>query len=282
MTEMPKSRARPLKILLNDVLNISEPGEYKLHLACRNAEFIQPLDEYVADRANWVGWNEWRGTKNDWTRRYVLSFMEFYPKTDAWLFGGEFEVLERREDGYKLSPVPRLEKYVGRLIASFHRYQGMRGRAYLLENYLDQFEVTEVLPLAYTGESFCGFEKISHDFSTLEAVFRNERADWKAALENVKGVYLIADKSNGRKYVGSAYGDAGIWSRWACYMNTGHGWNDELVALRESKGMTYARENFRFSVLEVMVKSSSDDAVLAREAHWKNALLSREHGYNKN
>lgn len=209
-----------MTILLNDILGISEPREYKLHLACQNKDLIRPLDEYVADSANWIGWNEWRGSKNDWTKPYVLSFMEFHPKSDAWLFGGEFQVLERRADSYKLRPLPRLEKYVGRLIASFHRYQGMRGRAYLLENYLDQFHVSEILPLAYTGESFCGFENIDHGFGTLEAVFRNERADWKAALESVKGVYLVADKSNGKQYVGFAYGDGGIWSRWACYIGT--------------------------------------------------------------
>ena len=107
----------------------------------------------------------------------------------------------------------------------------------------------------------------------LEAVFRNERADWKAALANVKGVYLIADKSNGKKYIGSAYGDAGIWVRWACYIGTGHGWNDELITLIDHEGIKYAGEHFRFSVLEVMVKSTPDDVVLAREAHWKRALL---------
>lgn len=271
-----------MTIVLSDILSISAPEEYKLHLACRNPDFVHPLDEYVADPANWLGWNEWRGRKNDWTRPRVLSFMEFYPRTDAWLFGGGFDVVERRADGYKLRPLASFEKYVGRLLASFHRYQGMRGRAFRLEPYLDQFTVAEILPHAYTGESFCGFEKIDHDFSMLEAVFRNERADWKAALANVKGVYLIADKSNGKKYVGSAYGDAGIWARWACHMGTGHGWNDELVTLINHKGIKYAREHFRFSVLEVMVKSTPDDAVMAREQHWKRVLLTREHGYNKN
>lgn len=208
--------------------------------------------------------------------------MEFYPKTDTWLFGGAFEVLERRVNSYKLRSLPSFEKYVGRLLASFHRYQGMRGRAYLLEKYLDQFKVTEILPHAYTGEIFPGFENIDHDFSALEAVFSKERADWKAALENVKGVYLIADKSNGKQYVGSAYGDAGIWSRWACYMGTGHGWNDELLNLLKHKESKYARENFHFTVLEVMVKSTPDEAVIAREVHWKRVLLTREHGYNKN
>ena len=220
-----------MTILLNDLLSISAPEEYKLHLACRSPDFVHPLDEYVADPANWVGWNEWRGSKNDWTRPRVLSFMEFHPSTDAWLFGGGFEVLERRADGYKWQPLAGLQKYVGRLLATFHRYQGMRGRAFNLERYLDQFRVAEILPNAYTGESFCGFERIDHDFGLLEAVFRNERADWKAALANVKGVYLIADKSNGKKYVGAAYGDAGIWARWAGYMGTGHGRNDELVTL---------------------------------------------------
>jgi hypothetical protein len=85
---------------------------------------------------------------------------------------------------------------MGRLLASFHRYQGMRGRAFLLERYLGQMEVAEVLARPYAGESFSGAEKTNHDFSVLETVFRTERLDWKAALSNVKGVYLIADKTS--------------------------------------------------------------------------------------
>lgn len=269
-------------IQLNDILGISDPQEYKLHLACRNRDFVHPLDEYVADPDYWLGWNEWKGKKNDWTRPYVLSFMEFYPRKDCWLFGGVFKVEGVEKGKYKLRAEPQFEKYVGRLIASFHRYQGLRGRGYWLEKFLTDFTVSEVLPSPYTGETFCGFENIDHDFSALAAIFRNERPDWKGALSNVKGVYLISDKSNGKKYVGSAYGDAGIWSRWACYAGTGHGWNDELVELLKRQGAKYARENFKFTILEVMTKSTPDDAVIAREAHWKRILLTREHGYNKN
>jgi hypothetical protein len=83
-------------------------------------------------------------------------------------------------------------------------------------------------------------------------------------------------------YVGSAYGDAGIWSRWACYFGTGHGWNDELVELLKMKGAKYACEFFHFSLLEFMAKSTPDEIVIAREFHWKRVLLTREHGYNKN
>jgi hypothetical protein len=128
-----------MTIHLSDILTISAPEEYKLHLACQNPDGVHPLDEFVGHPDHWLGWNEWRGNRNDWTRSRVLSFMEFYPRSDAWLFGGAFDVIERRNDGYKLRADPRLEKYVGRLAAPFHRYQGMRGRAVKLESYIDQF-----------------------------------------------------------------------------------------------------------------------------------------------
>ena len=95
-------------------------------------------------------------------------------------------------------------------------------------------------------------------------------------------MYLICDKSNGKKYVGSAYGDAGIWSRWACYIGTGHGWNDELTKLVDEKGIEYARNNFKFSLLEIMTMTTSDQSIIERESFWKNVLLTREYGYNKN
>jgi len=243
---------------------------------------FSPLDEYVADYKNWRGWNEWRGHRNDWTREFIFSVMEFYPKFDAWLFGGVFRVLECNEDHYRLEEVDEYKKFVGTIILSFHRYQGMRGRAYYLENYFDAFEVAEILPAPYSGESFPGYEHINHDFCILEPIFKSERSDWKAALSSIKGVYLISDKSNGRQYIGSAYGYMGIWPRWACYMGTGHGWNDELTKLISEKSIKYARENFRLSLLEVMSMPTPDDSIIVRESHWKNVLLTREFGYNKN
>jgi hypothetical protein len=93
---------------------------------------------------------------------------------------------------------------------------------------------------------------------------------------------VIFDKSNGRKYVGSAYGEGGIWARWACYIGTGHGWNDELTRLVASNGIDYARKNFVFSLLEIAANTAADDYIFERETHWKRILLAREFGYNKN
>ena len=158
----------------------------------------------------------------------------------------------------------------------------MLGRAFRLERYINEFEFAEILPAQYSGERFPGYEFINHDFKILEPIFRSERDNWKAPLSSVKGVYLISDNRNGKKYVGSAYGDMGIWSRWACYIGTGHGWNDELTALIDEKTIGYARRNFRFSLLEIMSMTTSEKTVRARESHWKEALLTRKFGYNRN
>jgi hypothetical protein len=93
-------------------------------------------------------------------------------------------------------------------------------------------------------------------------------------------VYLIVDKSNGKMYVGSAYGDSGTWSRWACYIGTGHGWNDQLTKLIALKGIKYAREHFQFSILEFRSMRTDDQAIIDREQYWKRVLRSCEFGYN--
>lgn len=87
---------------------------------------------------------------------------------------------------------------------------------------------------------------------------------------------------NGKHYVGSAYGGAGIWSRLCCYVGNGHGGNDGLVELLQSNTIEYAVANFRFALLEVLNFNTPDDVIIGRESHWKNVLLSRQFGYNRN
>ena len=62
-----------------------------------------------------------------------------------------------------------------------------------LEPYHPLVRVSEILKEPHSNEVFCGYETINHDFTRLEAVYKNQKSDWKAALENIKGVYLIAD-----------------------------------------------------------------------------------------
>jgi hypothetical protein len=53
---------------------------------------------------------------------------------------------------------------------------------------------------------------------------------WRDTLRHWRGVYYIFDKSDGKGYVGSAYGEDNILGRWENYAVTGHGGN---VLLRE-------------------------------------------------
>ena len=112
-------------------------------------------------------------------------------------------------------------------------------------------------------------------------MIQKEAPSWKSALSSVKGVYIITDKSNGKIYVGSAYGQDSFWTRWSSYVQNGHGGNKELAEIIGNEGMEYA-SNFQFSILEIRTNTTSEDEIIRREAYWKNVLKSREYGYNKN
>ena len=119
-----------------------------------------------------------------------------------------------------------------------------------LENHYAGFDVQEILREPYSGRSFPGFEDIDLSFEELETLVRNSRPDWKAALGSVKGIYLISDIKTGKRYIGSAYGDQGIWSRWCTYVATGHGGNVELRALVSDPSLEYCRKSFRFALFK--------------------------------
>ncbi|MCF2491116.1 GIY-YIG nuclease family protein [Dyadobacter sp. CY347] len=236
----------------------------------------------MRSRAEWDQWNSWQGNKNEFTRDTILSLIKFYPEPDTWLFGGLYQVKSRSPEknahSYEIQKLDQGKELIGRL-----KLTGPlpRGRAFHLENVYNRLTVSEILKNTYNGESFCGYENVSIDFTMLEIIYQNGRIDWQTALTNVKGIYLIADKKNGKIYVGSATGEIGIWARWGSYISTGHGWNKELVELGDVS-LSYARENFRLTLIECWPFKTDDDIIRTRESFWKEAMLTREHGYNSN
>ena len=275
---------RVMEIYLPQIYPVKNPEQYKLHLACWNGE-EQPLNVFVRDRAEWDGWNSWRGARDDFSRDFIFALMDFYPEQDRWLFGGTYRVLSRTPTNhtrsYKVELLEESRPFIGRLKLSLKRPS--RAKAVNFENHYEKFVVSEILREPYTGEVFCGYDRIDISFPLLEQVIRCQRPDWRTALANAKGVYLISDTDTGKRYVGSAYGVTGIWSRWECYVSTGHGYNDELTRLIEERGLDYARRFFRFALLEYLPMKADDDFVIGRESYWKEVLLSRgKYGYNKN
>jgi hypothetical protein len=269
-----------MPIMLRDVLRIENLTDYKAHFAKWNQEH-QPLDVFTRDRQEWQGWQEYRPERDDFNRRFIFSLASFYHEPGTWLFGGVYEVLERRPDKYVVQKSDFAADFIGRLRLR-SPYSGRTVRVNL-EGQYETFEVIEILAEPFSGRPFPGYEDIHVSFDEIETLVRNNRMDWRAALESVKGVYLITDSKTDRRYVGSAHGEHGIWSRWCAYAATGHGGNVELRALLDLEGLDYWRANLRFALLEHRSFRTPDDLILRREEFWKQLLLTRgEHGFNRN
>lgn len=269
-----------MTILLKDIWPIEDPANYKAHFARWNGE-EQPLEAFVRDRREWQGWQEYRPGRNEFNRPFIFSVIQFYHEADAWLFGGVFRVVARHGDRYEVELTDVGRSFIGR-VKLYSSYRGRTTRTYL-ENHFDEFKVLEILREPYTGRLFPGYEDIDLSFEELEALVMNERPDWKAALESIKGIYLISDAKTGKRYIGSAYGDKGIWSRWCSYVASGHGGNVELRALANDPSLAYFRTNFRFALLEHRSVRTPDETILAREAFWKRILFTRgTQGLNRN
>lgn len=269
-----------MSIFLGDIWPITDLADYKVHFARWNGD-VQPLEVWARDKDEWQEWQEYRPGRDDFNRPYIFSLAQFYHETDIWLFGGIFRVLTRHEDRYEVEAMEIGKTFIGRLKLR-SPYRGRTTRVNL-ENHYSSFEVQEILREPYSGRSFPGYDDIDVSFDELETLVRNDRPDWKTALESIKGVYLITDLKTGRRYVGAAYSDRGVWSRWCSYIESGHGGNVELRSLVTDPSLEYCRANFRFALLEHRSNRTPDEVVIAREAFWKRILLTRgEHGLNRN
>lgn len=271
-------------IPINQLIPIEHLWKYKLH-AARDSDGSHPLDVFVGDREEWLGWNRWRRSKEEFTREFIFSVIQFYPEAGVWLFGGIFRVLSRSgvqgPNGYQIEEVADYSNLVGRL--KIKMPTPARGRAFYLENYYPDMFVHEILREPYSGAEFPGFENIIVSFHELRSIIDTQKPDWKAALSGVKGVYCIIDRSNGKKYIGSAYGDSGIWSRWSNYAWSGHGGNVHLRRCVDENGLSHAMNHFQIALLEYRPASTDDRVILERESHWKRLMLSRgDYGYNGN
>ncbi len=97
---------------------------------------------------------------------------------------------------------------------------------------------------------------------------------WQGALAHWRGIYLIVDVSDGKGYVGSAYGTENMLGRWLNYAATGHGGNKGLRG-RDSR-------NLRFSILQRVSPDMDAESVIRLEGAWKDRLHTRWFGLNEN
>lgn len=283
------SESIPIDVLFPDIVW----NEVKIHVA-QKAGNTRPIDVFARDFNEWQNiWNGSYHSNHCWNREYIFSMIELPNEPNRWLFGGIFRVLSHKPKKspkgkecifYNVELAPEGEALIGRLV--IHWVKDARAKGRKPETMLENMGVAEILPEIYAGEDFPGYSNIDHDYAILEKLWGDMKPDWFAALAHCQGVYLITDTKTGRRYVGSAYGEDGIWSRWGTYFSTGgHGNNKLLKQLLKSKknGKKYAREYFKFSLLEQASSRDSEQYIIMRESYWKEVLMTRgKFGLNEN
>ncbi len=166
---------------------------------------------------------------------------------------------------YDLAPTELLADYRGRLVVDWGEgYRSWIQRAHRKDKPVIELRRTVGDP------PFPGLLEFRTKLSQLLQV----PPTWRSVLESVSGVYVLTHPENGRLYVGSACGERGFWGRWEQYVSDGHGGNLMLKEIGEA--------DYHVTILEVAASSASVDEIIGLENRWKEKLLSRIHGLNKN
>ena len=280
-------------ITLCELLQIDKEDfkNYKIHFAIGRDVRKEPYQTFLI--GGFKVWQEQQTQKN-FGRKYVLSLI--YYEKDVWMFGGLYRVLPTKptpiegKNGwrgwkYETELLEKASEYIGRAFFRFKKEFRMSYTTLELAPKngipVSQIPLSHILDKRVTLSDFSGFDSVNIDYKTLKYIVSDHLVSWRSALSNVKGVYLIVDTATGKQYVGSAYGEECIWQRWTEYAKNGHGGNVELKELLKKHGENY-KYNFKYAILEVCNMNLGSEHIIARETHWKEVLLTREYGLNKN
>lgn len=169
---------------------------------------------------------------------------------------------------YELAQNSVLEEFSGRIIINWG------GSAVVWVQQNTDKEIIEI-KMKNSIEDFQSYDGVQLSFEDIKLLAKNPHSNstWVNALSTVRGVYLIRDSKSKKLYVGSAYGDKGIFGRWSDYAKNGDGGN---IAL---KGLDPVY--FEFSILEIASGTMSPQEIIDRENRWKLRLGTRDGGLNE-
>lgn len=160
----------------------------------------------------------------------------------------------------------------GKSTVSWHQYYNNEKEVIRIEEGLTKPDGTPV---------FKSYLDTILDYDQLQKVLNDY--EWIQRLKDVNCIYLVVDKSNGMKYVGSTYNRNGIYGRWVDYAKNGHG-NDVELERVVTVDPNHHERYFQWSILEVLPIYITDIEAIEKEGVWKRKLLSlkTQHGYNLN
>lgn len=268
-------------IRLNDILKLDNLSEVKIRFNLMFQENWNPIEVFKSgEKQVMLDGHYWNYSKRKSYKagQITIGFVRIKPRENLWLL---FHIGRVTKDlnlfdgvGYEYETLSQFEKYFGRLIIKFdNKAQTMIRNA---NSVIGHCEVSQLLPDTFDHDIFPGYDNVHVSWTELKRVLGKE--NWKTALQNQKGVYLITDSSNGMAYVGSAYGEEMIFGRWKAYTKTGHGGNSRLKQL----SFGHIKKHFRYSILEIFKSTTNDGVIIEKENWWKEVLQTRRFGYNRN
>ncbi|WP_208001519.1 GIY-YIG nuclease family protein [Macrococcus bovicus] len=274
------------QILLNDLLGFSEEEMKNVKIKFNQSNGIEnPIDLFKENpdllNNQWLFWR----TKTRYFSVGQIAVCLVRLSYDTWLLSTVKRVVKElgvlNGVNYVGEELEQYSQYYGRVIIKFRKSFQSQGRFY--EGLHNELVVQQILPTTFDGDDFPGYDKVKLSYQQLASIIQRGKRDWIAALENQKAVYLITDTYNGKLYVGSATSNSQmLLTRWSNYVHNGHGGNKELIKLVNEKGFDYVKQYFQYTILENYNGKIDDKLVLQRESYWKEALGSRQFGYNSN
>lgn len=264
-----------MNILLNDILNISELSNVKIRFNKDNNANFNPIRLFKENKDALLNGHFHNYNKKSYKEGDITIGFARISK-DKWLL---FDISIITKDlniynavGYEYQTLESYRKYFGRLIIEYHnKSQNLIRNANTL---IDDLTVHQILEDTFDNDLFPGYENVNISWKDLNRVIK--KSNWKTALQNQKGIYLITDKLNGKQYVGAAYGVEMLLGRWQNYIHNGHGGNKDLKTLT----FDYIKDNFNYSILEIYKSTVDDNIIFKREQWWINTLQTRKFGYN--
>ncbi|MDR2052723.1 MAG: GIY-YIG nuclease family protein [Treponema sp.] len=269
------------KIMLNDILRIDNLKNVKFRFLMGERHGYHSIENFKnKDYTNLLAGHYWNYSKNKSYKinQLTFGFIRIKENEDLWLLYHASKIIKDLNVlngiGYEHEILYEYEKYFGRLVIKYKNdSQNLIRNA---DSVINKCEFYQILPDIFDNDIFPGYDKVKVSWLELSRVI--DKDSWKTALQNQKGVYLITDKSNGKMYVGSAYGDNMILGRWKSYINNGHGGN---VGLKKVD-FEHIKNHFYFTILDIYKSTIDDKIIIERESWWKDVLNSREYGYNEN
>jgi hypothetical protein len=196
-------------IKLNDLLRLENLNNVKIRFNLMFAQNWNPIELFKnGDISTMLAGQYWNYNKN----------VKIKPNEDFWLL---FHIGQVTNDlnllngvGYDYQDLPEYQKYIGRLIVKFkNKAQTMIRNA---KSVIDDCYVSQILPDTFDNDLFPGYEKVNISWDEMNRVL--EKDNWKTALQNQKGVYLMTDISNGKMYVSWTLESlCKKWKRWKCW-----------------------------------------------------------------